>query len=103
MGSTHPVGQKEPNSNGLFDMHGNVVEWCEDPYFGGQGHVTSVEVDDLVGPRARHLKGGGWRSIAEFCDPHLSFGFDPSVINDDLGFRVVADLLAMEGRKEGTE
>jgi len=88
-GSSHPVAQKQANAWGLFDMLGNVYEWCEDwkgPYPGGA-------VTDPNGPTegpGRVIRGGSWmvhsnRTRAEFRD-----FLAPDDRREDLGFRIVA-------------
>jgi formylglycine-generating enzyme required for sulfatase activity len=68
-GTTHPVGQKLPNPWGLYDMHGNVWEWCQDPLGGYAGGIAV----DPQGPTAgfrRVIRGGGaygWGTGAEYC------------------------------------
>ena len=74
---THPVGSKQPNAFGLYDMHGNVLEWCWDWY--SSNYYTSNPATDPRGPATgsvRVLRGGMWaigasncRSAYRDCDP----------------------------------
>jgi formylglycine-generating enzyme required for sulfatase activity len=82
---THSVGEKKPNAWGLYDMHGNVWEWCQDWY----GAYRAEAVDDPSGDTTgayRVARGGGWRSVGRICQSAIR-----SVIgagDDNLGFRV---------------
>ena len=86
----HPVGQKRANAFGLFDMHGNVAEWCEDAY---HENYTGVLYDGrpwLGESKYRVLRGGSWgwgaaeaRSASRTLNP-------PEEKNYTWGFRVVA-------------
>ena len=73
---THPVGQKKPNAFGLYDMLGNVWEWCEDLYSAGDSY--------------RVIRGGGWYYGSRGCAAGLrSYDF-PDYRGDNLGFRLAA-------------
>ena len=87
-GKSHPVGQKSPNAWSLYDMHGNVWEWCQD-WFGG--YYATSPLDDPTGPRGgsdRVQRGGFWGSRAEDCRAAHRRGRDPWFRDWALGFRL---------------
>ncbi len=86
---THEVGTKKPNQWGLYDMHGNVYEWCEDR----DGDYPSGDVTDPAGPdegSARVVRGGGWGIVARFCRGAFRRSVSPGYASYNVGFRLVA-------------
>ncbi len=87
---THEVGLKESNSFGLYDMHGNVWEWCWDGY-SIHYYKESPEIDPTgVNTSANKvIRGGSWFSNAQFCRSAFRVYVPPEIKSDDRGFRIV--------------
>jgi formylglycine-generating enzyme required for sulfatase activity len=84
---THPVAEKRPNAWGLYDMHGNVGEWCQDWH----GAYPSGHVTDPTGPSSgqyRMLRGGSWGVDAWFVRSAYRGKENPGGRNYSFGFRV---------------
>lgn len=84
--TTQPVGQKQPNHWGLYDMHGNVGEWCLD----GKRAYTANAATDPVGPLAganRVFRGGDWFSVVQYVRAASRFAYTPDGRYRSLGFR----------------
>lgn len=90
---THPVGEKEPNAWGLYDMHGNVWEWCLDFYANA---YPGGSVIDPPGPETgavRVIRGGGWEDFARDCRSACRLRAWPGNSFSYLGFRVAVQNL----------
>jgi len=90
-GKTHPVGEKLPNPWGLYDMHGNVWEWCEDVWHGNYSGAPNDGTAWLKGgEQNRHaLRGSSWDFFDFSCRSANRNWEDANKRNDVIGFRVV--------------
>ena len=93
---TQAVGSLAPNALGLYDMSGNVWEWCSD------WHEENFPTGPLQNPKGplegdnRVLRGGSWSAYPEFCSLNYRFRFPPFLSNNYMGFRLVRELSVKE-------
>ena len=91
----HPVGKKRPNAFGLYDMYGNVLEWCNDNY--SKDYYAVSPNDNPRGPDAgdkKVLRGGSWASRGKYCRSATRTSDAPTTADicqgyDTYGFRCV--------------
>ncbi len=84
----HPVGTKKPNELGIYDMSGNVLEWCNDWY----GDYTLTPANNPTGPSSgslRVIRGGCWVNDAWDCRVSFRYRFYPDDRDYFMGFRLV--------------
>ena len=87
-GATHYVGQKKPNSWGLYDMHGNVWEWCND-WFADTYQTSYIDPKGPTTGMFRILRGGSWKYNAKDCRSARRGSSYPTSVDGETGFRLV--------------
>jgi formylglycine-generating enzyme required for sulfatase activity len=111
-GKTHRVGEKIRNALGLYDMHGNVWEWCRDAWVNDYAHlVNGMHVDQMVrsseqvgGNRRRATRGGSWYDSARGCRAAFRFRWAPFIRDWNRGFRVglFPGPISCQGEQDGS-
>ncbi|HEY3324146.1 MAG TPA: SUMF1/EgtB/PvdO family nonheme iron enzyme [Planctomycetota bacterium] len=90
---THPVGLKKPNAWGLYDMHGNVCQWCQD-WFEKYTEDAAIDPQGPARGERRMLRGGSVNLVAGDCRSAFRIGYPPERVGGHVGgfgFRVVVE------------
>ena len=87
-GSTKPVGLKMPNELGIYDMSGNVWEWCSDVYVSPYPSGDQTDPHVLSGGSSRVTRGGSWLNNATSAQVSYRYGDNPDNRYNTLGFRL---------------
>ncbi|OQA26499.1 MAG: Serine/threonine-protein kinase pkn1 [Verrucomicrobia bacterium ADurb.Bin345] len=90
--ATAAVGSYAPNAWGLYDMHGNVWEWCLDWYVGNLGTGAVTDPLGADSGSSRVVRGVGWSLSASYCRSAYRSYFGPSSRFSSIGFRLFRTL-----------
>lgn len=89
-GKTHPVSEKRPNDWGLYDMSGNVSEWCQDwSHFNYEGAPVDGEAWEYPVGQDRVFRGGSFTTASSSCRSAFRDPGNPDIGHEDIGFRLV--------------
>ena len=89
--TTHDVGEKQPNAWGLYDVHGNVWEWCDD-WFEEYQPETLTDPQRPDSGVARVCRGGSYAEPAGYCRSAFRFRLDGEHTDSGIGLRLVITL-----------
>ncbi len=92
-GAPHPIGQKEPNEIGIYDLSGNVAEWCTD-WYDADYYQTTIDALDPRGPETgeeKVIRGGSYYDKDEVCRTVYRGHIDPKKRRWNIGFRLATD------------
>jgi formylglycine-generating enzyme required for sulfatase activity len=97
--NTHPVGGKAANELGIFDLSGNVAEWCSDWY--GRTYYSEGEMNNPQGPSGTEkvIRGGSWNDYDQYCRNTSRDKRPPGYRDKTIGFRIARDAVPVNNAK----